>query len=435
MKKFQQYINLQKLVLQMEGEDQINNVLQLIIDNQLLKDEKHTFSTLHLIASAVFSNPSLLQNAIQLLSKFPSFIDISTRLQITGIEDKEMAVRTKFIYFLLSQSNHPIETNDFDLQCLINPLPHKIFLQKELTKFYCCINPKTNIKKSLKNHKHDLFSDNLDDDKILDIRNSLHSLNPIVQSIRNDDLESLKNILSESHFDYNQKLPKSLFEINPFFDNTNMAEYSAFFGSIKCFNYLKQFSRKIDYISYLKYAIAGGNIELIKQIKKELNGADLSDNIAILHTAILFMRNHLIYSIIHSFNIKIDSESYIKCIYSSNYEAFNILRTLDYSTSIHVMGYIGSLPFDIAAFEGSYFFFKLLAEDPETNIMEFNNYGKTVLHSAVRNYKIDIVIYIIKHGLIDPNDRGEFGRTSIDLANYYHHDEILKYLLGYRPHP
>lgn len=424
MKTFKIYQQLQNKLLKMHDDKQVSQISQFINDNNLLKNEKRTVSTLQLIASIVYSHPSLLSYSVNLISSLPKLLNVSSKLKIIGIEDQEIKIRNKilsYLFYLSSQSNQ-IEFNDDD-QIWLHPLNHTNMLKNELSKFYTEIYQIKKIKQE--KYQSDLFFNSLKyEDKIIEIRNSLHSLNPIVQAIRFDDLDLLKNLLLNSHFDYNNKLSSSIFEFHPLLKDANMIQYSAFFGSIKCFNFLQSYSSKFDFIKLLEYAIAGGNIEIIKEIKKKLENVNLSSHSNLLYTAILYMKNNLIYSIIHSFNIEIDAEAYIKCIYSSNYDAYLILRTLDLKNKINDFGLIGSSPIDIASFEGSFYFFKLLTT--ESNIHKLNLYGKNILQSASRSNKIDIVKYILKHHLIDPYDCGKFGHSSIEIAIYYDNDELYE---------
>lgn len=60
----------------------------------------------------------------------------------------------------------------------------------------------------------------------------------------------------------------------------------------------------------------------------------MTQNQNLLYMAILFMNNDLIEYILSSCNVIIDAESYIKCIYSSNYDAFIILKESDRSNAL-----------------------------------------------------------------------------------------------------
>ena len=60
---------------------------------------------------------------------------------------------------------------------------------------------------------------NLSDDEKIKIRNKMHSCNPIVQSIIDDDINRLIQLLSKSQFNIDGKIPKSIFEIHDILNN------------------------------------------------------------------------------------------------------------------------------------------------------------------------------------------------------------------------
>ena len=76
----------------------------------------------------------------------------------------------------------------------------------------------------------------------------------IARAIRNDDVEKLQEISSQTNFDFNQCIEPSIYERCSYINNgdVSLIDYAAFFGSIKCFRFLF-FGSKIN--SSFKYAI------------------------------------------------------------------------------------------------------------------------------------------------------------------------------------
>ncbi|OHT14173.1 hypothetical protein TRFO_03247 [Tritrichomonas foetus] len=86
----------------------------------------------------------------------------------------------------------------------------------------------------------------------------------ICYAIRFDEVERLQEISGQSSdFDFNQKVPFSSYESMPMLSNCVLIEYAAFFCSIKCFKFLLINQATIR-SQLLKFAIAGGSIEIIR---------------------------------------------------------------------------------------------------------------------------------------------------------------------------
>ena len=150
-------------------------------------------------------------------------------------------------------------------------------------------------------------------------------INPleIVKILRNDDLEKLQEISTQNNFDFNQKIKPSLYERYSFInkENVSLIDYCAFFGSIQCFKYLLLNGANVK--NTLKYAIAGGNLEIIHLC--EQNNSLFKE---VFETAIEFHRNDIFYyfydkKIIENNDIK---KLGIKCIKYNNYEIFSYLE-------------------------------------------------------------------------------------------------------------
>jgi len=84
----------------------------------------------------------------------------------------------------------------------------------------------------------------------------------IVYSIKYDDIDSLKQHISDPAFDPKIKLEWNNFEPTYQPDVLSLINISALFGSIQCFKYLSILDPTID-ISLIKCAIWGGNSDII----------------------------------------------------------------------------------------------------------------------------------------------------------------------------
>lgn len=412
MEQFKKYEELQQLLLSMKGEEDINNIKKFIDDNDLLKNNKRTLSTMKLISSVIYARPKLLDNAVNLIKMFDKIELDNIRVQ-EYISDNDVIDRAIIIPIILNLSgkkNSRMEKIFYNHSFFINPI-----------KYWCqsyYINFGNNDYEDIKN---------MTDDEKIRCRNQMHSIHPIVQAILKDDVDKLQQLISLNNFDINKKIPSSYFEHYSILRNVPPLFYSASLGSVNCFKFLLNKTNDIDYEMLLKHAIVGGNNEIIHIIENESHSNLEYENV-LLYNAILYMNNELIEYLIHNYDIKIDGEAYIKCIYSSNYEAMLKLIELDDSNAINEHGDIGSSPLDIAAFEGYLDFLKFLLQNEKVDSHNLNSYGKTMLQSAARNDQLDIVKYILKHKLLEPDDVGEYGISAVEIAENYGNNDIVSYI-------
>lgn len=315
MEEFNIYAKLQNFFISDDFID-INKIVDFINENGLLGKQTKSFSTMKLLASIVYSHYELLDQVVQILKSIKK-IDINIDFYFSEGISVEVRRRTVMIYVLLCLSGH-INFGDIfaDLTtkeiAFINPV--------YISKFH---------NNSYLNSTYDFsFIQQLSNDEKIKYRNKIHSTHPIVQAILNDDIDVLADIISKSNFDINcETIPKSLFEINDFLFESIPIEFAAFLGSTKCFKYLLLNSKYIDYDKLFKYAIAGGNCEIIHTVEEKCEIE--SNHNYLLDLAILYMRNDIIPYLINNFDIKINVFNYINCIYASNYDALNILKELD----------------------------------------------------------------------------------------------------------
>ena len=150
-------------------------------------------------------------------------------------------------------------------------------------------------------------------------------INPleIAKILRNDDLEKLQEISSQTNFDFNQIIEPSIYERYSFInkENVSLIDYCAFFCSIQCFKYLLLNGSNVK--NTLKYAIAGGNLEIIHLCEHN----DLLFE-GVYETAIEFHRNDIFYYFYENKIIEIKNLTPlgILCIKYNNYEIFSFLE-------------------------------------------------------------------------------------------------------------
>ena len=81
----------------------------------------------------------------------------------------------------------------------------------------------------------------------------------------------------------------------------------------------------------------------------------------------------------------------------------------------------------VASFYGSNNCLHTICEQHNDLIHLPDNFGRTSLHSAVREKQLTSVKILLKHGA-DPNMKNDNGRTPLDLAKDERHEEMIKEL-------
>ena len=102
--------------------------------------------------------------------------------------------------------------------------------------------------------------------------NEGHSQSYILCAIRDDDVESVQKYFTKNTKTTPKDLvPKDEYEKCSLIDNGQCSyiDYSAFFGSIKCFKYFFINETNYNYSMMIEYSIAGGNKEIIHHCIKQ----------------------------------------------------------------------------------------------------------------------------------------------------------------------
>ena len=120
--------------------------------------------------------------------------------------------------------------------------------------------------------RHELENANFEMDKLH--RMNGVNIDPIAMSIRFDKLDEFKKLIDENHIDLNSKITQSKYElcqmVSDYISMPTFIEYAAFFGSINIFRYL--IDQNVILSDRLpEFAIAGGNMEIIKQFSYSIN--------------------------------------------------------------------------------------------------------------------------------------------------------------------
>ena len=105
-------------------------------------------------------------------------------------------------------------------------------------------------------------------DSILQLCQKGENDSKICGLIRNDSLNDFIDYTAQKKFDFDSKIPFSIFETNNFLNKkmVSLIEYAAFFGSTQIFKYLLKNRAKI-YPNLLEFAIHSGNPEMIHLVE------------------------------------------------------------------------------------------------------------------------------------------------------------------------
>ena len=136
--------------------------------------------------------------------------------------------------------------------------------------FYPEINPylintkKTKIEEEISKLYPDIF------DNFVEKRKKAENHSYISELIRDDNIEEFVSYTTRYNLSLTSRIPRSLFETHSFLlkkSDTTLIEYSAFFGSIQIFKYLRMNKVKLTPSLWL-YAIHGKNAEMIHLLEE-----------------------------------------------------------------------------------------------------------------------------------------------------------------------
>ncbi|OHS93014.1 hypothetical protein TRFO_40664 [Tritrichomonas foetus] len=172
---------------------------------------------------------------------------------------------------------------------------------------------------------------------------SKDGINPnlLAVSLRIDDFETFSQITNSSDFDFSQKFDQSPFERVEFVNQgCYLIEYSAFFGSIKCFRFLVE-NLEILPFNIAKFAIAGGNQKIIKIC--ESKNCVFDDTLSI---AIMYHHQKIIEWLLNEKKHQISLNDIKACIKYANFKALEYFM-INYNQKIHEFHLLEAVKFDL----------------------------------------------------------------------------------------
>ncbi|OHT08526.1 hypothetical protein TRFO_22957 [Tritrichomonas foetus] len=249
----------------------------------------------------------------------------------------------------------------------------------------------------------------------------------IAKIIRDDDILSFQAIISQTNLPLNSEIPFSIYESNDLIkrkaNNTQLIEYSAFYGSIHIFKFLiMQMEKLPDNISI--FAVAGGCYEIIHILEAH----KLLFDEKCVATAVEFHHNDIYDYLLTKYDItKIVSNSFFPSILRYNIDIFlNSINNFD----IEERDIEGWNAIHCAAISDRINMIKFLIKFSQNRIdlHSLTPLGNNPFHFALQKGNPDIVEFFIKHCSIDITEVDQFDCMPLFTAVREGHLMITKML-------
>ena len=251
--------------------------------------------------------------------------------------------------------------------------------------------------------------------------------------IQNDSVEEFISYVTRYCISHNSTIKLSIFETNSFLIKKNLEsetgisliEYSAFYGSIQIFNFLKMQGVKLN-SSLWYYIIHSQNAELIHLLEEyhiepivKSQNSEVNSYIECFIESIKCHHNSIADYIYDTFLQSSDKNNLKGSIQYLKYYNFNFIQKNDINNK--------SAFFEL--YKRDYYSFVKLFLDKDTNIINYkNDDGKTALYLAVEKGNVDIVKLLLSCNKLDINITNN-GKTALFLAVEKENAEIVKLLL------
>ncbi|EAY13430.1 hypothetical protein TVAG_205980 [Trichomonas vaginalis G3] len=239
----------------------------------------------------------------------------------------------------------------------------------------------------------------------------LHSENSIFRLIMDDNLEQFISFTERAGFDKDQRFEFYLQEFSGHF--FSLLELCCYYGSVRCFKFLRtKFNSEISY-RCLKFSFLGGNQEIMSECLKY--NEPYGD---IMKYAIISHNIDFVTFLMNEYNISIDLEC---CVEYNNLESFLVAFDQNFSLNHIDECFYYSTTFNIPPLWE--YFLSLGA-----NINAKFEDGFTALYNASRNDEKETVEFLLSHGA-NPDEEDLIGDTALLYAIYLENKEIIELLL------
>lgn len=290
---------------------------------------------------------------------------------------------------------------------------------------------------------------------IIQLKNpDLEKYNSIIETIKNDDINTFQDTLAHTNIDINTQMNFKNYKIDRT-QNPSFLDISAFFGSMKIFKFLFMNNvRKGRMIA--NFAVAGGNYEIIHILEGEnISFTDLS----VVQTAIKFFRNDIVEYLepspndaiklsLHYSNIdcllknlndidskfSIDSEFNQICfkIAKNGYSELLRIACVLNPNCVNIESPTHQYMLHQAIFYGNDEMATFLIENKNTDLNIQNGEQKTPIFFAVQRKNIKIIELLCSNEKVDLNVKSFSGDTCLHHALRQPSIDVIKSLLKYK---
>ena len=301
--------------------------------------------------------------------------------------------------------------------------------------------------------------------KLLRERREGHNPLSLHYILRGDKLDELRNLAAHPNFDVNTPVRSSIFEPSAIlFDDPPMVCYAAFYGAVKCCQFLILEGADLTKTdargrTLAQFAVAGGHIKSVRVV--DSYNCDFTDTIEcaaeyhhseilqwlhqnkansgprsglMIHTA-AYSNNvkHVMYCLSHGVNVNLPNENNKTPLHIAAEGGFlDVLNLLLSQPDIDVNAsdLCSQTPLHLAAVFGRTFSVRLLLSHPKINVNCRDKWGKTPLHWAASRGHADVIVELLRMDGINVNVRDKRGDTPLQHVIGTRYTDALKVLQG-----
>ncbi|KAH0787015.1 ankyrin repeat protein [Histomonas meleagridis] len=237
---------------------------------------------------------------------------------------------------------------------------------------------------------------------------------PISITLKDDDIETLREMSKSPYFDKNQRIHPSVFERCMFLWNEpTLLQFAAFHGAVNCFKYLIELGSDLTILSRNNFdvscfAVAGGNLNIIKILEEK--GITFKDAIQISAA----MHQHNIFHWLYKnkcpnglTDIGSELDSVLHAAAGANNTRL-MLFCIGKKVDVNIKGRTLLSPLHIATERSRMDSISLLLAHKGLNINACDENEETALHVAAENGRYKPMKLLVSHEDINVNSRDKF---------------------------
>lgn len=274
-----------------------------------------------------------------------------------------------------------------------------------------------------------------------------HITHSIGEAIRKDDIDYIQNITRLPDFDFNQRLMPTIFEPSIFIHYSRdltgptLLQMAAFHSATKIFKFLLMndadcMLTDLRKRALTRYAIAGGNFEIIRMVeqKSSFDKNDIVMTIEFHHTLVFNWLFSLFFTESPANGTeKLNKEAIDPLVRNAaTVNNISVLKTLlSNGANVNACDDFNWTPLHYACEKNNFESVKIILEQPGVLLNVQDQKGWTPLHRACIRGNYIIVDLLLKHPEVDINIQNYSGRNSLHRAARDGHTKVLSLLLSH----